>query len=85
MVASGLGITVLPRSSVANRPDDSTQIISRPFVPQAPSRRIALIWRRTFPRFRAISALRDCILDGGLQGVSFLPQAQPSEVQGLAV
>lgn len=77
MVAGGLGVTVLPRSSVDNRPDDPGLIVARPFVPKAPSRRIGLIWRKTFPRQRAISLLRDAILDCGVRGVSLLPDAKP--------
>ncbi|MES0873079.1 hydrogen peroxide-inducible genes activator [Sinimarinibacterium thermocellulolyticum] len=74
MVVSGLGITVLPRSSVENRPEDSL-LVSRPFVPPAPTRRIALVWRKTFPRRKAIGLLRDTILESGIKGVTMLPDA----------
>lgn len=74
MVVSGLGITVLPRSSVDNRPEDSL-LLSRPFVPPAPMRRIALVWRKTFPRRKAIALLRDAILESGIKGVTMLPEA----------
>jgi len=75
MVVSGLGITVLPRSSIDNRPDD-TLLLSRPFAPPAPQRRIALVWRKTFPRRKTIVALRDAILASGIKGVRMLPDAE---------
>jgi LysR family transcriptional regulator, hydrogen peroxide-inducible genes activator len=77
MVASGLGITVVPRSSVENRPDEPTLLVSRPLARPAPQRRIVLAWRKTFPRVKAIAALREAILASGMKGVQFIPQAQP--------
>ncbi|MGQ0622386.1 MAG: hypothetical protein ACT4QA_21160 [Panacagrimonas sp.] len=46
---------------------------------KAPSRRIALVWRRTFPRLKAITALREAILASPMRGVSFLPEVPISE------
>jgi LysR family hydrogen peroxide-inducible transcriptional activator len=77
MVASGLGITVVPRSSVENRPDESALLVSRPLARPAPSRRVVLVWRKTFPRVKAIATLRAAILDCGMKGVQFVTQAQP--------
>ncbi len=74
MVVSGLGITVLPESSVLNRPDDSG-LVWRPFAPRAPERQIALVWRKTFPRIKAVALLRDTLLACRIQGVRFLPDA----------
>jgi LysR family transcriptional regulator, hydrogen peroxide-inducible genes activator len=76
MVASGLGITVVPRSSVENRPAEPTLLVARPLAKPAPQRRIALAWRKTFPRAKAVAALRAAILDSGMKGVQFTPQAQ---------
>lgn len=79
MVVSGLGITVLPRSSVENRPEDSL-LLAKPFVPPAPQRCIALVWRKTFPRRKAIVALRAAVLESGIKGVRFLPDvAMPAD------
>ncbi|HUP93253.1 MAG TPA: hydrogen peroxide-inducible genes activator [Solimonas sp.] len=75
MVVSGLGITVLPRASVENRGGDEGTLVARPFAPPAPSRRIALVWRKTFPRGKAVALLRDAILRSGMKGVSFLADA----------
>lgn len=77
MVASGLGITVVPRSSVENRPNEPALLVSRPLARPAPSRRVVLAWRRTFPRPRAIAALRGAILECGMRGVQFISQSQP--------
>jgi len=77
MVASGLGITVVPRSSVENRPSEPTLLVSRPLARPAPQRRIVLAWRKTFPRAKAIASLRAAILDSGMKGVQFISQAQP--------
>jgi len=80
MVASGLGLTVLPRSSVENRPsEDAPLLVARPFASKAPSRRIALVWRKSFPRLKAIRALHDVILSMPMRGVSFLPDAPLTE------
>jgi LysR family hydrogen peroxide-inducible transcriptional activator len=79
MVATGLGITVLPRSSVENRPDESGLFLVRPFQAKAPSRRVSLVWRKTFPRLRAVEALRNAILDSPMKGVRLLPDEPRSE------
>jgi LysR family hydrogen peroxide-inducible transcriptional activator len=63
MVASGAGITVLPCSSVATAAPEKRLLAIRPFTPPAPSRRVALAWRKSFPRPQAIEALRQAILD----------------------
>jgi LysR family hydrogen peroxide-inducible transcriptional activator len=57
MVATGLGITVLPESAVGNL--DSNLITTRPFANPAPSRTVALAWRASFPRGKAIDLLLD--------------------------
>lgn len=72
MVASGLGITVLPRGSIENRPHEPQPLPWIPFSAPAPKRRIALVWRKSFPRMGAIRALHNAILGCGLLGVSLL-------------
>jgi LysR family hydrogen peroxide-inducible transcriptional activator len=59
MVASGVGVTVLPSTSVAPNGSDLIRIL--PFS-KPPTRRVALAWRRSFPRPEAIEALRKAIL-----------------------
>ncbi len=55
MVATGLGISVLPESAIS--PSDHTLIETRPFVTPAPFRTVALAWRTSFPRGQAIDLL----------------------------
>ena len=61
MVASGLGITILPISAAENSIYSSEVLVTRPFVHPAPSRTVALAWRASFPRHKAIDALRSAI------------------------
>ena len=49
MVATGLGVTLLPRSAVALEARPGTGLTTRPFAEPAPSRTIGLVWRRTSP------------------------------------
>lgn len=82
MVDSGLGITVLPRGSVDNRPAEPHPLPSVPLSAPAPTRRIGLIWRRSFPRQQAVQILRDAILNGGIRGVRMLHDAQAQIAEG---
>lgn len=56
MVASGLGVSVLPEGALGH-PYSSELISVIPFRAPAPSRRIALAWRAGFVRPKAIDAL----------------------------
>src|SRR5690606_9146684 len=72
MVAAGIGITVLPKSSLA-MPGLENQLLKYvPFQDPVPDRRVVLIWRRSFPRTAAISALIRAIDDCHLPGVHYL-------------
>ncbi|HEY5633049.1 MAG TPA: LysR substrate-binding domain-containing protein [Burkholderiaceae bacterium] len=74
MVASGIGITVLPLSAVpSERRDGLLNYI--PFESPAPVRRVSLAWRKSYPRRKAIEALRAGILGSKLPGVNALPRA----------
>ena len=68
MVASGMGITVVPQLSVPK--DQPSHIRYVPFSPPAPTRRVVLAWRRTFTRYEAIAALRNAIYACPLEGVN---------------
>lgn len=61
MVASGLGVTVLPSSAIGTNHYESGLLESRPFAPEAPSRTVAIAWRASFPRPKAIDALIEAI------------------------
>ena len=57
MVASGLGITVLPKLAIGTNHYENGLLESRPFKGSAPTRSVALAWRASFPRPKAIDAL----------------------------
>jgi LysR family hydrogen peroxide-inducible transcriptional activator len=61
MVASGLGLTILPASAAESSLYSSEVLVTRPFVEPSPSRTVALAWRASFPRHKAIDALRAAI------------------------
>src|SRR5690606_3000708 len=69
MVATGLGVTVLPSSAADDASTQNPLVSVRPFSDPQPSRRVALAWRVTYPRSGAIDVLRTAILDSGLPGV----------------
>jgi LysR family hydrogen peroxide-inducible transcriptional activator len=60
MVASGLGVSVLPRDAMTLR-YHSRLVVPVPFARPVPTRRIALAWRKSFPRPQAIGAIRDAV------------------------
>ena len=60
MVASGLGVSVLPRDALIPK-YHSRLVVPVPFVKPVPSRRIALAYRKSFPRPQAIDAVRNAI------------------------
>jgi LysR family hydrogen peroxide-inducible transcriptional activator len=70
MVASGMGVTVVPRTSVPKEPQPHLKFIA--FEPPVPSRRVVLAWRRSFPRYEAIAALRNAVYGCRLEGVTRL-------------
>jgi LysR family transcriptional regulator, hydrogen peroxide-inducible genes activator len=74
MVASGMGITVVPQLSVRGweRPDGPPPVVYIPFEPPVPTRRVVLAWRRSFTRYEAIAALRNAVYACRLDGVTRL-------------
>ena len=60
MVASGLGVSVLPRDAMTPK-YHSQLVVPVPFTKPTPARRIALAWRKSFPRPQAIRAIRDAV------------------------
>ena len=60
MVASGLGVSVLPASALVPR-YASKLLKVVPFTAPAPSRKVALAWRTSFDRPLAIAALAEAV------------------------
>ena len=74
MVASGMGVTVVPQLSVRafERSSGSDHVRYIRFTSPAPSRRVVLAWRRSFTRYEAIAALRNAVYACQLDGVTRL-------------
>jgi LysR family hydrogen peroxide-inducible transcriptional activator len=70
MVASGMGVTVVPRLSVDAAMQPNVRFI--PFSKPVPERRVVLAWRRSFTRYEAIAALRNAVYACDLPGVKLL-------------
>ncbi len=70
MVASGLGITILPYSATFNTHYTEDAMVIRRFQAPAPVRKVALAWRASFPRHKAVDALRQSIQQCGFEGIS---------------
>jgi LysR family hydrogen peroxide-inducible transcriptional activator len=61
MVASHLGLTILPQSAAEASLYAPNLLITRPFAEPVPRRTLALAWRVSFPRHKAIDLLRKAI------------------------
>ena len=76
MVAAGMGITLVPRLSVPSNTAHDAMLRYLPIQDDAtgkpPSRRVVLVWRRSFTRYEAIAALRNAIYACALTGVERL-------------
>lgn len=71
MVASGLGITVLPSSALTPK-YDSKRLIAIELAKPVPGRRIGLAWRRGFTRPRVIEVIRDAVYALKIPGLSMV-------------
>jgi len=70
MVASGMGVTVVPQLSVPSGPQAHLAFVR--FAPPVPTRRVVLAWRKSFTRYEAIAALRNAVYACRLEGVKRL-------------
>lgn len=62
MVASGMGVTVLPQSAMGSSNHYAENLLTtRPFTNPSPGRTVALAWRASFPRLKAIDALEKAV------------------------
>jgi LysR family hydrogen peroxide-inducible transcriptional activator len=61
MVASRLGITILPQTAAEAPLYAPSLLVTRPFAPPVPKRSLVLAWRVSFPRHKAIDLLRRAI------------------------
>ncbi|MBC7781660.1 MAG: LysR family transcriptional regulator [Proteobacteria bacterium] len=72
MVASGLGITVIPASAIPGQTRRDDLIVYRPFARPVPDRRVVIVYRRTYARTAAIDAVADAVRATGLPGVTMI-------------
>jgi LysR family hydrogen peroxide-inducible transcriptional activator len=79
MVASGLGITVLPCSALTSKYHNK-RLTALPFAKPVPARQIGLAWRRGFARPDALKAVADCIRSLKISGLQML-QPQPARLR----
>lgn len=79
MVASGIGLTVLPAASVPATGNQDGMLHYVPFADPVPSRRVVMAWRKSFTRQAALEAVRDAILSCNLAGAAMLPDAAITE------
>jgi len=79
MVASGIGITVLPQASVPDMQTKDGMLRYVPFAEPVPTRRVVIAWRKSFTRRAAIEAVREAVLACDLRGVTMLPDVAAIE------
>jgi len=72
MVATGMGVTILPCTAVGADRYTQRLLAVRRFGDPVPRRRVALAWRTSFPRPQAIEALRRAVLDTALTCVDYV-------------
>jgi LysR family hydrogen peroxide-inducible transcriptional activator len=63
MVASGIGITILPESAATSNYAPDT-LVTRPLADVQAKRTVGLAWRASFPRHKAVDVLRTAIQKG---------------------
>lgn len=76
MVASGLGVTVLPLTSATAGSQSQNELLAeRPFATRkgqlVPTRTVALAWRKRFPRPQAVEALQQAIHESALPNIRY--------------
>ena len=63
LVGAGLGCTLVPALAVRGAWMTDTGVIARPLHLPRATRRVSMVWRRTFPRTEALNAVADVILE----------------------
>ncbi len=66
MVASGVGMTILPSSACLPTREENTMLMFKSFSAPQPSRKVALAWRASFPRPQAIEMVKRAILSANI-------------------
>lgn len=71
MVASGLGVSVVP-SSAADFQNEKLGLVVKSFIDPKPSRKVALAFRRSFPRKDALEIIQKAINRAPITGTNLL-------------
>jgi len=79
MVVSGLGVTVLPCTAAGVDRYSQRLLAIRRFSGKVPSRTVALAWRVTFPRPKAIDVVESAIAQCNLSCVKRLPSRRQAD------
>ncbi len=79
MVAAGLGLSILPRSAAEASLCHANRLVARPLAIPGGQRRLALAWRASFPRHKAIDVLRKAIQTCSGAYWSFTTEPEESE------
>ncbi len=79
MVAAGLGLSILPRSAAEASLCLANRLVARPLAIPGGQRRLALAWRASFPRHKAIDVLRKAIQTCSGAYWSFTTEPEESE------
>lgn len=69
MVASKMGITILPITAANTGPYREKLLTIRPLKASSPHRAVVLAWRKSFPRIKAIDVLLKAVAKCRLEGV----------------
>ncbi|MEI6837522.1 MAG: LysR substrate-binding domain-containing protein [Alcaligenaceae bacterium] len=77
MVAAGVGITVMPATSVPESERNNKLLRYIKFEHPVPDRRVVLAWRKSFPRMVAIETLAQAVFSSGLTDVTMLEPLSP--------
>jgi LysR family transcriptional regulator, hydrogen peroxide-inducible genes activator len=77
MVASGLGVTVLPCSALTKK-HDNKRLVALSLMKPVPGRRIGLAWRRGFTRPRVIDAIQKAVQSLKIQDLKMLADTEPA-------
>ena len=72
MVAGGIGISIMPMTSIPEDGHSTGLIRYVRFADPIPKRRVVLAWRKSYARTKAMHALADAIKTSGIVGVDFL-------------
>lgn len=84
LVAGGLGLAVLPMTAAKTLCAGHDGLVTRCFSGLAPERTVALAWRVSFPRHKAIDHLRQAILACGRPADRYTTEPE-ARAQGLLV